>query len=269
VVLRGFDGTFAGMTVRAPAEGGAVLVDGGAPLLQDLWMTVDPGSYGTLAMGGVSQPVVRDSLLEGYVLTDSDGTSPLMEGNTFTQVPVTLSGPGESTLRGNTFAEGSGISASEDLTGLIEGNTFIGGQPGMPSELGLGIKAGSDLVVRGNTFSDLDIGISVDAYAAATIEGNEFDDDGMAVTWGSTKGGSISDNTIRGGFAGITVSGGSPSITGNTIEDVTGRGLAVGVRANATVEGNSICGCGTNLVVDEASDSQVGENDVCTEGGAG
>lgn len=265
IILRGTDATLAGLSIRAPVGGGSVLIDGGAPRLEDLWMTLEPGGYLTIAMGGQSRPTVLDSRLEGVAATDDDGTSPTFERDTFTVDGLAVDGPGETTVRDSTFLQGSSVDTSGGMTARIEGNDFTGGGSGNATDTAITADTASNVVARDNTFTDFDMGVNVWAYSTATIEDNEFVDSGMAVVWGTTKGGAIDGNSIRGGFAGITVTDGSPSITGNTISDVTGRGIAVGIRAEAIVEGNTVCGCGVNLSVAEGSAAQVGENDICPD----
>lgn len=265
IVLRGTDSILDGLSVRAPADGGAIHVNGGSPTLQDLQLTVDPGGYLSIAMGGQSRPVVRESTLGGIAVTDDDGTSPTFEEDEFVVDGLSADGPGETIVRDSTFSGGSTLSVSGGMTARVEGNHFSGGGSGNATDTAITAESESDIVVRDNTFDDLDMGVNVWAYSTATIEGNEFVDSGMAIVWGSTRGGVIDGNTIRRGFSGITIDGGSPSVTGNTIEDVTGRGIAIGVRAEAVVEQNHVCGCGTNLYVAEGSGSQMGENDVCDE----
>ncbi len=87
----------------------------------------------------------------------------------------------------------------------------------------------------------------------------------MAVVWGTTQGGAIEGNSIRGGFAGITVSGGSPSDHRQHHRGCHRSRHRRREPGHAVVEGNTVCGCGTNLSVAEDAGSQVGENDICPD----
>jgi parallel beta-helix repeat protein len=285
IVLEGVDAELRGLTVHAPARGGGVLVDGGAPLLADIAVTTDEGAYGAVALGGESRPVVRDSWFAGDVITDSDGTSPTLEGNSLIGRHVfSLNGPGEVLVRGNRFPDGGTISASDGLTGVIEGNDLTGGDIGVDSGSDLtvrdnvlrsgdvqpvGVAAihvdGGSALIEGNSITGMPLGIRVTASADTTVASNQLVDNRLGIAWSSMAPGAISGNHLEGGASGLVISAGSPEVTGNSVEGVTGRGITVGTASSPTLTGNTVCGCGTNLWLSERATPEIGENDICAE----
>jgi nitrous oxidase accessory protein NosD len=259
----------------APSGGGAVAVSGGAPLLQDLWLTLEPGGDGALALGGGSTPTISDSLFDGLVTTEAtgvdtetSGTTPTFEGNTFQGVEATLLllGPGQATVRGNEFLDGARIGASDGETGLIEGNVIRGTQSRVA---GIHLEESSGIQVRANDISGMATGISVSAMGTAALEGNELVDNDIGIGWSSTQSGTIAENSIRGGQVGINFTAGSPLVTGNTVEDAAQRGIAIMKRATPTLDGNIVCGCGANVWLAEGAEPQMGENEICADETAG
>ena len=57
----------------------------------------------------------------------------------------------------------------------------------------------------------------------------------------------VERNTVEGGDAGIVVTGGTPTLTDNSVKNATGRGFAIGANTDAVLAGNSACGNGTDV----------------------
>jgi parallel beta-helix repeat protein len=92
----------------------------------------------------------------------------------------------------------------------------------------------------------------------------------MGISVGSSDA-EVRDNVVSGGVSGIVVtSGGSPSLIGNTIEDASGRGVAIGRGTSPALQDNRICGNATNLFVDEGADPLIDDtNEICEDLAAG
>jgi hypothetical protein len=223
------DATVSGLTISGPDPGSAVLVQGGSPTLEDLTIVLDATPADSMPMwiafdlADATTATIRGSTWDGYLDT-REGASPIIEGNTIGEGTigegtVSVNGPGETTLTGNTLVDGAEISAS-GAHGLIEGNTF--------EDARIGIDEGSDIVVRGNTFRDVgfpEAAIRVDGPDTAPL---------------------IEGNTVTGGWTGISAYGGSPTLKDNSVEGAR-TGLVVGAKATPTLVGNTICGNELNL----------------------
>ena len=286
------DANLGGLTITGAAPDGdqfsvAVLVVGGAPQLQDLSIVTDaPADVFISLLFDQSAPVLQDSAWAGYLY--SIGSSPTLEGNTISTVDAMLglNGPAEVVVRGNTFLDGASISASDELTGLIEGNDFTDG--------GIGVDTGSDMLVRGNTFNGgartplgagailvsgtgsqarivenkvtgSPVGVSITGGSKATVEANEFDDTNIAIAWSTMEAGTIDGNTITGGVSGIVVTGGSPAVVDNTVEGASARGISIGSLAAPSLSGNTVCGNASNLWLAEKAAPDIGENEICAD----
>lgn len=265
---QGSDAIVRSLTILAPAEGGAILADLGAPVLEDLVIRIDAEAHGAIALGDVSGLVLRDSSIEGNIVTAPGGSTLTIEGNSFKGGASAFVGQGEAVVRDNEFLDGAGLSFSDGMTGIVEGNVFMA--PEVPDLLAtaISIDTDSDMVVRANSISGAQVGISVSAMGSAAIEDNELVDDGIGIGWSSTQPGTIDGNSIRGGQSGLILSAGSPVVTGNTVEDATFRGIAVMRLASPSLGGNTVCDCTTNLWVDEQAEPEMGDNQICPDGSA-
>lgn len=260
------DATVRSLTILAPAQGGAILAGLGAPVLEDLVILIDPEAYLAIALGDVSGLVLRDSSIEGGIVTAPGGSTLTMEGNTFRGGESAFVGEGEVVARDNEFLDGAGLSFSDGMTGNVESNSFSGAQ-GDTAAAAVSV-TDSDVVIRANSFTERPIAIGISAMSSASIEDNELVDNGIGISWSSTQPGTIDSNTIRGGQAGLVLSSGSPVVTGNIVADAAFRGIAMGRTASPSLDGNTVCGSTTNLWVDERAEPEMGDNDICPDAAA-
>ncbi len=102
----------------------------------------------------------------------------------------------------------------------------------------------------------------------SVIRGNTLTDNRVAILLPATEGPSanvtIESNTITGGRTGIALTGGSSQLTGNTIENVEGRAVAIGSEASAVLRDNTLCGNREDLYVDDGASADVDDsNEIC------
>ena len=271
------DATLENLTLRG--ESARIIILGGAPLLRDLVLDgigrvylLDPGSSCVptgLDINEGSTATIRDSLMSDMDIDIESGSSPSIISNEFTTGAIWMQGTGvDPIIRGNVI-EGSvkwGISIGGGARPTVESNTITGAATAIEIEdTGWAISdIGTDPVLRGNTISgSTRAGVSVGRGATATIEENELIDNSTGISLTASDA-AIEDNAITGGQAGITiVADGSPTLTGNTVEGVTARGIAI-ADGSPTLTGNVLCGNGTNLwVADDAEPTIVDSNEIC------
>jgi len=284
--------TVSDLTVSTPRRAAGVLVTSGSPILERLTFngievekkSSYDGGYTAMIFTGDSSPTIRESHWDGYAAV-RDGASATFDGNTITANTVSADGPGETSVRNNTFLDGGGVSMSLKVTGVVEGNEFADGGIGVDSASSVEVRgntidgatgsaaiyisgAGTHADVSGNTVTDAKNGVWLGHGAAATVEGNMLGASQVGITI-SRSDATIDGNTIEGEGAGIAiVSGGSPTITGNTI-DVGGRGIAVGDRTSPTISGNVVCGGAESIHVWDGAEPQLGDNEICEVAPAG
>jgi parallel beta-helix repeat protein len=283
------DAALSNLSLAGEANAISVLVDGGSPTLSSLRVDVPP-AVGDGSMGGVAffliggtTATLTDSTWDGY-LAVREGASPLIEGNVVGgDGHLSIDGPGETTMRGNTFEPGTGTSLSAMAQGLVEGNDL--------TNAAIAVDTGSDIVVRGNTLRDViagagaivvtgpgstatvsgntvsgsSIAISVADRARATIDGNTLTDNGTAVL-ATAAGVTVDGNTIRGGGSGVVISGGS--VTANTIE---GNRTAISIvgQGDVAIIGNTLCENEVNVRPYGDTLVPLDGNEVCPETASG
>ena len=234
-----------------------------------------------------STAVLRDNILVGGgPIGIFDGSSPLVEGNTLTDGPNILGGPGDGTLiRSNTIrgakvraiglAEIHGTSPTDRVgTVTIEGNVIENaGSEGIDARSGtirivgntitggeIGINTGptARAHIEGNTVAGAaGTAISTEAAADVRIERNDLIDNRIAV---SMRGGSVRDNSLSGNELGINLNG-SAEVAGNRIVDGgTGLGANMGTPA---ITDNEITGNDLGVLVIVGSNPVLSGNTIC------
>jgi len=275
------------LTVSTPRNAAGLLVTTGSPILERLSFNgIEPekttsfdDGYLAMIFAGDSSPTIRESSWDGYAAV-RDGASATFDGNTITANTVSVDGPGETSVRNNTFLDGGGVSMSWKATGVVEGNELTDGYIGVDTGSSVEVRgntidgetgsaaiyisdAGTHADVTGNTVTNGKTGVWLGTGSTATVESNTLDVSGVGIVVGGSEATTIDGNTIEGDGAGIVItSSGSPTITGNTI-DVGGRGIAVGFGATPTVNGNVVCGGTESIHLGKSAKPLLGENEVC------
>ncbi len=233
-VSGGSDPTFTGTTFQRAQ---LTVQDGSAPTFADGTISGDCGDDTVTVVGG-SYPVLRGNQFINAEL-DVRGGSAEATGATESTRAADATGPTGATIEDNRFSFSNlvAVSIADDAIATVSGNQFTG-----------------------NTQA---VNVS---HATATIRDNTFVNNMNAMTL-SVAAGEVSGNTVRGGDYGVSVvSAGAPSITGNTIENATARGILVGGGTSPSITGNSICGSAINLFVQSNATPTVGANEVCPDG---
>lgn len=296
--LRGLLFDNVGITETSPDEGSVgssvILDEGSAAVLRDSVLV----GGGPIAALGASTPLIEANHLSGGPRIYGEfGNAAIVRGNTIEDTParpaIILWEGGEAIVEGNTIIdagrEGIGVRTG---TPTIRGNTILGA-------VADGIRVrGSDAApwIIENTIEDVG-GVGIDSTAgSARMEGNriaraggaaisvtgvtELDvapviirnvlrDDAIAISWGASAG-IIADNDIAGGIEGILIGTGSPVISRNRVAGVERRGLFVGAMSSPTLAGNSLCGNGQDLVIEQGA-RVTGEDtlEICADTPAG
>jgi F-box protein 11 len=243
--------------------GGPIAVyEGSTPLIEANRLAGGPRIFGVFG----DAAVIRGNSIEDTPARPSiilwEGAGMLVEGNTITDAGREGIGvrAGSPTIRGNTItgAAQDGIHVrQQDASPVIVDNAIAD-----VGQAGISVSDGAP-VIEGNSISRAGAaGISALAGRPA-IRANALRDNVAAIVW-SAPAGVIVDNDVAGGRDGILVGGGSPTVSGNSIADVERRGLFVGLRASPTLSGNTSCGNGEDLVVEDGASATVDDtNEIC------
>ncbi|MEX1345463.1 MAG: right-handed parallel beta-helix repeat-containing protein, partial [Candidatus Limnocylindrales bacterium] len=285
------DATLRGIRVIGRGDSIALLVSGGAPVLEGLVLKHEGGPLLETALAGAlfieggstasvrdahiwqrvriaggSSPTISDSQLSGVQLVVQEGSSPVFTDNSIDGGcgcdDVTVVGGSTPVFEGNTFVFGGMdvVGLDDDGTGAhLEGNRFSAHDADA-----LSISGGASATVLGNSFYGNNQGVRVSG-ASADVRGNEFVGNWNAVMLSATDA-TLSDNNIRGGEIGVSVGdGSSATISGNVIENVGTRGIYVADGTSPTIDANTICGSTSNLVVGPAASPVLGSNEICAD----
>jgi parallel beta-helix repeat protein len=104
--------------------------------------------------------------------------------------------------------------------------------------------------------------------ADATIEDNVLNDNATGIQT-SDSDATLVRNTVGGGNIGIMVGAGSPTLEDNQI-DGADRGLVIGFGVTPTLDGNTVCGNTTNVIVNERAEMpDISANEICEDAPAG
>jgi parallel beta-helix repeat protein len=267
--------TVRGRYIAAPGEIpiGAVIIDGGAPIIDKIDVGLDAEPYfdggwnsrSAFQITGGSSPVIRGSSWDGFTrIVGPTASTPTFEGNRITAQRISVWAGGPVTMRKNTLLDGATVLLN-DLGGIVEDNDIDGS---------ISAGAGDGTIIRGNTIrgggepADGRPGsaIGITGSGTAIVEGNEIIDSpyGIDIS-GSGATPQVSRNTIRGSvtMAILVDRAAAPTISGNTIEG-NGTGISVaGVTTTPVVTGNSFCDNQTDLRVPEGSTLTLDGNTIC------
>ena len=185
--------------------------------------------------------------------------------------------------------EGDAVLRNNTIRG--DGDCLVDQEWGIPLAKDVGITEGASPTLRGNDISmdgggivisseagsptldanrihGNDVAVSIAQGPTPAIIDNEFMDNDSAIVLvggpGQGPNAVITGNSISGGENGILINGGRSSVTGNTIEGASRRGIFISGAAAPTLRDNSLCGNGTDLeVLDSASPDIDESNEIC------
>jgi hypothetical protein len=269
--------TVRGRYAAAPGEIpiGAVIIDGGAPVIEGIDVVLDAEPYfdggwnsrSAFQVTGGSSPVIRGSSWDGFTrIVGPTASTPTFEGNTITAQRISVWAGGPVTMRKNRLIDGATVLLN-DRGGIIEENEIDGS---------IGVSSGDGTIIRGNRMRGGGEGrdgrpgsaIEISGSGSAIVDHNEIFDSpyGIDIHGGAKP--QVDGNTIRGSTTmAIFVDAGTvPTIVGNTIEQ---NAIGIGVRGVTTtpvLTDNTFCANGTDLGVPEGSAVTLDGNTICTDG---
>jgi hypothetical protein len=223
ILLQGSDAVLRGLDITGGPETLAVHIDGGAPTLDGVTVSVPGEPSVALLLSGGTTAAITNGQLSGYVKVQD--SSPTIAGTTVHAPGISVDLPAsQPVLRDNTFVGPTGISFSWGSGGLVDSNQFgLGGE--------IGIDTGADPIIRGNTF---DGGGSA---ACASCSGSAIrvsathwspENEGLTGVESSTAAPVIENNDIGHRAIGIDIRGefADPLVRGNAIHD-NAQGIAI------------------------------------------
>jgi nitrous oxidase accessory protein NosD len=226
---------------------------------------------GSISISDGSTATVRDNrIVGGTSIAVFDGSQPLIEDNELFQAEGIYGYFGDGAIiRGNSIVEptSAGITVMVPASVQIDANEIVDPDDwGILFSFGPGAE-GRTLAVTGNTVSGaLIAGLSTAGVDGLEVTGNTFTGNGTAIAW-NAKHGTIADNVIGPGGAGIVIGEGAPEVVRNTIEGQTGRGLVVGASTSPTLRDNRSCGNNENFFLDPTATPLLeGGNEFCQDG---
>ena len=238
-----------------------VVAKGGAPSIHDITMNED-----NLVVYAGSSATVKDSTLRGTWVHVDEQSPVTIEDSSFHAIVANTDNTalvgGPATIRNNT-TQGIAFNGSA----LVEGNTLIAGAGSMFDEFfgsGIDVQAGEGWLIKDNVVRGFLRGTAIDipSGASGTVSGNTLDDNQIAIETASDS--IIESNVVTGGGDGIVSSLGSPTLTGNAITGLTGRGLALS--GSPLLSGNTSCENGQNLWVAEDATPIIDDtNEICPD----
>ncbi len=269
--------TVRGRYIAAPGEIpiGAVVIDGGAPVIEKVDVVLDAEPYfdggwnsrSAFQITGGSSPVIRGSSWDGFTrIVGPTASTPTFEGNTITAQRISVWAGGPLTIRTNTLLDGATVILGDVGGSIVEGNDIDGEISGV----------GDGTIIRGNTIrgggepSDGRPGSAIAiGSGTAIVEDNEIIDSprGIDIS-GSVATPRISGNTIHGSteVAILVDLGTAPTIDANVIE---GNRTGIEVRGADTtpvMTGNTFCGNQTDLKAPNGSTLTLDGNTICQPG---
>lgn len=267
LLVRGTDATISGLTFLGVRS--EVILDGGSPTMRDSVFT-DVG-------------IAYDGRVGANVILVTNGATATVSGNQIRDSgQVSVMADADPTISGNTLAGGAHIYLDDPGTAtVIEKNTidgtlmwaiYLGDDGGAvtmrenvitnPGQNGIHINGGhADIVgneIQGATSAGIVVGLG-----PASITGNTLWDNQVAIS-GASREGSIADNVVRGGGAGIVLLG-DLDVSGNDVEGVAARGITVAA-GGPVLRDNRSCGNGENLFVVERATPDIDDsNEICED----
>lgn len=267
--------TVRGRYIAAPGEIpiGAVVIDGGAPVIEkvDVVLDAEPffdgawNSRSAFQVTGGSSPVIRGSSWDGFTrIVGPTASTPTFEGNTITAQRISVWAGGPVTMRKNALLEGATVLLGE-TGGIVEDNDIDGSIAG----------GGDGTIIRGNRFKGGGEGrdgrpgsaIEIGGSGTAIVDHNEIMDSPYGIDIHDSAKPQVSGNTIHGSttVAIFVDSGTVPTIDDNTIEGNQTGVAVLGVNTTPVLTGNTFCENDTDLRVPDGSSVTLDGNTVCAE----
>lgn len=264
------DATISGLTFEG--LGSEVILDGGSPTVSDSvfndvgWAfdgtDLGPNGSSIVITGGGSPLISGNEIRNGGPIAIFDRSNATIRSNTLIGGPhLYLASFGDAvTIADNTvdgthrWAIGSFFSEGQ---AEITGNTIT-----RPGANGINMSSGSATIADNDISGASEAGI-ITGLQPVDVNGNRLTDNRVGVLF-AARAGEVTNNTVRGGDVGITLST-SVLASGNDVEGATGSGILVSF-GTPMLRDNRSCGNDTNLNVADMASPDIDEsNEICED----
>jgi F-box protein 11 len=235
--------------IRATWMAGVELMDGTTASLADsdvidTILVIDTGASPTLEANLISS---------GWTLVQGDDVTPVIGGNTFENSvfeSVWVGGGAKPEIVDNTFL------SNVQRACVYVSDTLV--RPEGPP------RAGTDALIRGNSFRDCAVGVLMEHWTSATIEDNKFEGNTTGIRLEDADA-TIIGNAIEGGRTGMLITRGEPDLTDNSIAQ-NKVGLVLDRPAKPVMSGNVICDNEKNVhLMARAEMPDTEANEICAD----
>ena len=252
--------TITNLTVgeRSSGFGTLIHVDAGSPRLTAITATGEPGAVFSSIVGGSAAEFV-DVFIDGPIeVSDSPasfvdsrvGALEILNAESGAVAQVSNSELGSLVTDGPNTIAGNTISIHDDFD----------------ADVGLAI-SGDGWSISANTVSGFATGIRQQAGTGEIVD-NTLIDNGVGMSVRVDPGVRVESNAVEGGDTGIQVRG-DGVLASNTVTGTMGTGIDIGGSSTLTLTGNISCDNGENLAIGARAEPTVDEtNDICAAGGS-
>jgi hypothetical protein len=240
------------MTILGAEVGTAILIDGGAPILERLVVDPDgqetganPGKpHESVAFRGASRGMLRDSTASAMV-SIVDASTPTLSGNTLVGSCLIIDGPGSD-------------------PGVIDNRIEFSRCP----RFSVWVLNGASPKIESNDIAGDRVtdGIRIlGPGTAPTILGNDISGGDSGIWVGDGAAGLISRNNVLGARTGITIIGAAPIVSTNGFFD-NEVGVSIDVTASPQFTDNELCRNALEVEIPEGATISIEGNDICKQG---
>jgi len=240
------------MTILGAEVGTAILIDGGAPILERLVIDPDGQERGanpampheSVAFRGAAHGVFRDSTASALV-SIVDASTPTLSGNTLVGSCLIIDGPGSDPGVIDNRIESSrcprfSVWVLDGASPTIESNYIVGDR----------VTDGIRILGPGT---------------APTVHGNNIIGGDSGIWVGAGAQGLISRNNVIGARTGITIIGAAPTVSTNGFSE-NEVGVSIDITASPQFIDNDICGNALDVEIPEGASTSIEDIEICEQG---
>jgi len=240
------------MTIQGAEVGTAILIDGGAPILERLVIDPDGQEHGanpgqpheSVAFRGAARGMVRDITAKALVSIVGAST-PTLSGNTLVGSCLIIDGPGSDprvidNRIGSSRCPRFSVWVLNGASPTIESNDIVGDR----------VTDGIRILGPGT---------------APTIWGNDISGGDSGIWVGDGAEGLISRNNVVGARTGITIIGAAPTVSTNGFSE-NEVGVSIDITASPQFIDNDICGNTLDVEIPEGASTSIEDIEICERG---
>jgi hypothetical protein len=213
-----------------------------------------------VVVGAASPTLEANRIGGGSLLIQGDGVAPVVRGNVFEDSwfeSIWVGGGAKPEIVGNTISNEMDARFTYDSGACVYVNDTLRWPTG-PSG------AGTDPLVRGNSFRDCEAGVLMMRGTSATIEDNEFDGNTVGISVGEADA-TVAGNVIRDSRTGVEILRGESVLSDNSITQ-NKVGLVLDRPAKPVMSGNVICDNENNVrLMARAEMPDTEANEICAD----